>query len=63
MNNLSFLSISFRKRYFPDLRGGVQYGFGVPPVNRQPQQEQPRPGGNRMFGGQNWGRGHILGRD
>lgn len=44
------------------MRGGVQYGFGVPPVNRQPQQEQ-RPGGNRMFGGMSWGRGHTLGRN
>lgn len=49
----------FLKRYFPDLRGGIQYGFGVPPVNRQPQQEQRPP----MFRGNTWGRGQVLGRD
>lgn len=51
---------SLLKGYFPDLRGGIQYGFGVPPVNRQPVQEQQRP---PLFRGNNWGRGQMLGRD
>lgn len=63
----SFLETpSFLKRFYPDLSGGIQFGFGVPPVNRQPQQQQDQQrqaGGNRLFGGNNWGRGHVLGRD
>uniref|UniRef100_U5EZG9 Derlin n=1 Tax=Corethrella appendiculata TaxID=1370023 RepID=U5EZG9_9DIPT len=49
---------SFLKSYFPDITGGV-YGFGVPPVNRR-QEQQPQQAG---WGGHNWGRGQVLGRN
>lgn len=52
--------ISFRKQYFPDVRGGV-HGFGVAPENQRNVQENNGMG-NRFFGPQGWGRGHVLGR-
>lgn len=62
---------SILKRYFPDVTGGISFGFGVPPVNRQPAPGQAGQGGaaggagagNRMFGGHSWGRGQVLGRN
>ncbi|KAI4469018.1 der1-like protein derlin [Holotrichia oblita] len=44
------------KEWFPDTVGGV-HTFGAPP-QRPPQ---PRNRGRGMFGGHNWGTGHVLG--
>lgn len=61
-----FILLSFkRKQYFPDQRGGV-HGFGTAPINVQnvqQNQQGPPATGNRMFGGNNWGRGNVLGRE
>lgn len=61
------LSLSRRKSYFPDVRGGV-HGFGFAPQNQRAEQPGNNAGGagNNAGGGifgQNWGRGQRLGRD
>lgn len=48
---------SFLKQWFPDQVGGV-HGFGAP-TERRPQQPR-QAGGGGIFGGHNWGRGHVL---
>ncbi|XP_015602202.1 derlin-1 [Cephus cinctus] len=47
----------FLESYFPPQRGGIR-GFGTAPTQRVPQTQ---PGRN-VFGGHNWGQGHVLGQ-
>ncbi|XP_043663633.1 derlin-1 [Vespula pensylvanica] len=43
--------------YFPPQRGGIRW-FGNVPIQRPDEQQQAR----NVFGGHNWGRGHVLGQ-
>lgn len=48
---------TFLESYFPPQRGGVRW-FGNAPMQRPGGQQQAR----NIFGGHNWGRGHVLGQ-
>lgn len=45
--------------YFPPQRNGVR-SFGSAPMYRP--AGQPNAQGRNIFGGHNWGRGHVLGQ-
>jgi len=45
--------------YFPPQRSGIR-SFGTAPTNRPAEGQNAQ--GRNIFGGHNWGRGHVLGQ-